>query len=160
MKIILSAVFTLILATFSFADQYQIVDFKTAQRAVEVIKWKPFLVSYCSECDKQAVQVWKVRDALITTDDGKNFSVKIFGKRVYESEKIFDRGKYREPVQYMASKYPTAADEWFVQEIDLAYIYVPIGGTTRTFENLAQFMSLKPLNIQVAAINLPMDVMQ
>lgn len=157
-KLILAIVLTLLLATVSFADQFQVVEYETARRAVEVIKWKPYLASYCSECDKQSVQIWKVKDALITTDDGKYFTVKIFGKRVYESQKIFDRGKYREPVQYMPSKYPTSNDEWFVQEIDLAYVYVPTG--TRTFENLAQFMNLKPLNIQVAAINLPMDVIQ
>lgn len=139
----------------SFADQFQINDFKTCQDAVNIIKRKPYLVSYCSQCDQQSVQVWKVKDALITTDDGENFSVTIIGRRVYESSELFDRGKYREPIKFTFSKAPNPDDLWFTEEIDLAYIYIPLG--SRSFDNLAKFIGLKP-NIQVNTIKLPMDI--
>ena len=142
-------------ATVSFADQFQVNDLKTAQQAVSIIKRKPYLVSFCSQCDKQSVQVWKIKDVFITTEDGKDFRIKIVGRRVYESRKQFDREKYREPIQYAVSTAPSPDDLWFTEEIDLAYVYIPLG--TRNFENLAKFIGLKP-DILVDAINLPMDI--
>ena len=142
-------------ATVSFADQFQVNDLKTSQQAVSIIKRKPYLVSYCSQCDRQSVQVWKVKDVFITTEDGKDFRIKIVGRRVYESRKQFDREKYREPIQYAVSTAPSPDDLWFTEEIDLAYIYIPLG--TRNFDNLAKFIGLKP-DILVDTINLPMDI--
>jgi len=156
---IVKSLFALILifsaTTVLFADQFQNNDLKTCQDAVSIIKRKPYLVSYCSQCDKQSIQVWKVKDALITTENGKYFTVKIVGRRVYESRKQFDREKYREPIQYVLSTASSPDDLWFSEEIDLAYIYIPLG--SRNFDNLAKFLGLKP-NILVETINLPMDI--
>ena len=154
-KILLILLLTFGTATVSFADQFQINDFKTCEAAVNIIKRKPYLVSYCSQCDQQSIQVWKVKDAVITSDDGENFSVTIIGRRVYESLELFDRGKYREPIKFSFAKAPNPDDLWFAEEIDLAYIYIPLG--SRSFDNLAKFIGLKP-NIHVNTIKLQMDV--
>ena len=154
-KILLAFVVTLLMSTFAFADQFQWVKLKTAQDAVKIIKRNPYLISYCSLCDRQSIQVWKVKDALITYQQDDFYSVTVVGKRVYESRQLFDEGEYKEPVRYFNSTAPDPDDLWFVEEIDLAYVYVPFG--SRTFDNLANFLRLSP-SLKVKRINLPMDI--
>lgn len=156
-KLFLALTITLLLSTFALADQLQWISLKTAQDAVKIIKRNPYLIGYCSECDRQSVQVWKVKDALITHQKDNYYSVTIVGKRVYESKNLFDSGGYFEPVQYSVSTAPNPDDLWFVGDIDLAYVYVPLG--SRTFDNLAEFMGYTPA-IRVKRITLPMDISQ
>lgn len=156
-KLIKILFFSLLLCSSVFADQFQILDLKTANEAVKRIPENSILISYCSECNNQTIEIWRVKKALVA-NFGKNndLGVTIVGKRLYESKKTFNSGEYREPIEYNLVTAINPDDLWFVEEgIDLAYVYVPVDG--RVFDNLADRMKLSP-EIKVHQMRLPMSV--
>ncbi len=141
----------------SRADQLAYNSLENSRRAAQAIKPDSILVSYCSRCDDQTVEVWQVQKAVVTaTDERRYFEVQVFGKRLYRSKKKFDRGEYKEPVEYRKFGAHPQGGRWFLQGIDLAYVYVPVsnGG----FRNLARVLDLDA-KIRVEKINLPPDVL-
>lgn len=139
------------------ADQLAYNSLENSRRAVQAIKPDSILVSYCSRCDDQTVEVWQVQKAVVTaTDERRYFEVQVFGKRLFRSKKKFDRGEYKEPVEYRKFGAHPQGGRWFLRGIDLAYVYVPVsnGG----FRNLARVLDLDA-KIRVERINLPPDVL-
>jgi hypothetical protein len=138
------------------ADQFAYNSLDISRRAAQAIKSDSILVSYCSRCDDQRVEVWQVRKAVVTaTDQRKFFEVQVFGKRLFRSKKKFDKGEYKEPVQYRKVGSQAQGSRWFLNGVDLAYIYVPVGNGA--FRNLARVLELEA-KVKVEKINLPTDV--
>jgi hypothetical protein len=139
------------------ADQLAYNSLEVSRRAVQAIKPDSILVSYCSRCDDQTVEVWQVQKAVVTTtEERRHFEVQVFGKRLFRSKKKFNRGDYKEPVEYRKFGAHPQGGRWFLQGIDLAYVYVPVsnGG----FRNLARVLDLEA-KVRVERINLPPDVL-
>jgi hypothetical protein len=139
------------------ADQLAYNSLDISRRAAQEIKPDSILISYCSRCDDQAVEVWQVQKAVVTTtDERRYFEVQVFGKRLYRSKKKFDRGKYKEPVEYRKFHSQPPVGRWFLEGIDLAYVYVP--ESNGGFRNLARVLGLEA-KIRVEKINLPPDLL-
>jgi hypothetical protein len=143
----------LLIAGISRADQLAYNSLDISRRAAQAIKPNTILVSYCSRCDDQVVEVWQVQKAVVTaTDERRYFEVQVFGKRLFRSKKKFDRGQYKEPVEYRKFGAQTQGGRWFLQGIDLAYVYVPVGDGG--FRNLARVLNLEA-KVRVEKISLP-----
>jgi hypothetical protein len=86
-----------------------------------------YLVSYCSQCDHEHVEVWEVRKVVaVAIPDTDYFEMNVFGRIVLRSVETFREGTYREPVAYKAVPPDEAA--WFRRSVDLAYLYSPSNG--------------------------------
>jgi hypothetical protein len=138
------------------ADQLAYNSLENSRRAVDLIQPNSTLVSYCSLCDSQTVEVWQVRKAVVTvTEDRKHYEVQVFGKRLFKSRKKFDKGHYKEPVEYRRVGADVKGGKWFLEPIDLAYVYVPV--EDGSFQNAAMVLGLKA-KTKVDVIRLPADV--
>lgn len=151
------AVATLALtACASIADQLAWNTQEVSAKGARAIKPNSLLVSYCSLCDDQHVEVWRVKKAVVAATEGNGFhEVRVFGKKLSRSVGAFDAGEYAEPVQYQAFP-PEEQEGWFLQGIDLAYVYVPTGDTS--FRCLGKVLGLE-CDVQVESISLPVETL-
>jgi hypothetical protein len=109
------------------ADQLQWNLREDAERAAKAIKPGSVVVSYCSQCDAQTIEVWWAERAVVTTTpENELFEVQVFGKRLMASEEKFDKGKFTGPAT-LTSKNISDKNRWFLEAVDLAYVYVPVG---------------------------------
>ena len=136
------------------ADQLQINSYEVCRRAVAAIKPNSVAVSYCSECDSQYVDVWRVRRAVVVATGKDQYEVAVFGPKLYRSTERFSRGAYYEPVEYRRVYADSENARWFLQSIDLAYFYVPQNGRFRV---LGKQLNL-PAEVAVETIKLPQAV--
>ena len=65
---------------------------------------KPFyMVSYCSLCSEETIEVWEVKEvvtvAIYNTDF---FEMRVFGKRILRSTHTILEGEYQEPIDFEA----------------------------------------------------------
>ncbi|HEX8237608.1 MAG TPA: hypothetical protein VF600_16745 [Abditibacteriaceae bacterium] len=156
-KLAFSVVAVFLIVVVCRADQLAYNSLEVSRRAVQAIKPDSVLVSYCSRCDDEPVEVWQVQKAVVTTtDERRYYEVQVFGKRLFRSKKKFDRGQYKEPVEYRKLGLQTQGSRWFLQGIDLAYVYVPAGNGG--FRNLARVLDLEA-KVRVEKINLPSTVL-
>ena len=126
LKMIMLAIVLVAVATVScLADQLAWNSREACEEAAKSIEHGSILLSYCSLCSNEHVEVWLVKGIrVVPTVTQGLFEVNVFGIRLYRSKEAFRETNYAEPVQYEAV---TAAGpaRWFVTGIDLAYVYVP-----------------------------------
>lgn len=143
-----------------FADQLQWVSKSEAESARERILKDPVLVSYCSCCQKQRVDIWLVRDVVITpTDDKRYYEVRVFSKSLFRSKGEYDEGDDVGPAEYepVKSRFEDKSDLYGLEAVDLAYVYVPEKGST--YACLGRALKLD-CEVPVAAVTLPGKVEQ
>jgi TonB family protein len=130
------------------ADQLAWVSLEDGRRAVAEIEQSRTVVSYCSLCTAEAVEVWQVATATVSPTPTKGYyQVKVSGRRLYRSKSTFDEGGYREPIDYE----PAEGDLWD-EGVDLAYVYVRSGATG--FTSLCRRLRLD-CDIRTEHIKLP-----
>lgn len=108
-------------------DQLQWNDLETCERAAAEIRKAGVLISYCSLAEEPNAQFWLVRDVAIipTTAEGL-WEVIVTGRLL----NAFTRRHFDEKRQRSSGNLHARTDthcHWFVEGVDLAYIYVPIG---------------------------------
>ena len=151
-SIIVAVLLVVVVTLLCFADQLAWNRRPICEDAAEVIRRNPILISYCSCCDDEHVEVWLVKRVVVATTSTEGFfEVNVFGRRLYKSNKAFREKQYLEPVEYEA----VTGDEssrWFLEGIDLAYVYVPTGNGA--FRCLAKIMK-RDCDVNVDMIKLP-----
>lgn len=139
------------------ADQLQWNALSTCEQAVQAIGRESLLISYCSQANEDYIELWFVRRAYIvhTPADGL-FEIRVFAKCLYRSRNAFSPEEF--PVSTAQWSFNKVRDpRWFVEGIDLAYVYVHTGD--RSFQCLGKVLGLECL-IEVETISLPSDVME
>lgn len=157
-KTIMLAIVLVVVATASgLADQLVWNSREACEEAVKSIAQGSILLSYCSLCSNEHVEVWLVKGIIVapTATEGF-FEVNVFGIRLYRSEEAFRETNYAEPVEYEAV---TAAGpaRWFVAGIDLAYVYVPT--SEGAFRCLGKVIE-RECSINVDTISLPHQLLE
>jgi len=129
----------------------------TCEEAAKSIEQGSILLSYCSLCSNEHVEVWLVKGIIVspTVTQGL-FQVNVLGKRLYRSEEAFQESDYSEPVQYEVVKGGGRA-RWFITGIDLAYVYVPT--SDGVFRCLGKVIK-RECSINVDTISLPPELFQ
>lgn len=128
-----SMLLALILAPLtSRADQLAWISSENAEKVVkslqqEILSQRDtpyYMVSYCSMCDGERVEVWEVKEvASVAATVADYFQVHVLGRCVLRSAEAIRKGEYREPIKY--EPVPAKEQTWFLQGVDLAYVYAP-----------------------------------
>jgi hypothetical protein len=157
MKTMTSITLLLLFVCCARADQLQWNSSQITAKAIPAIRPNSVLISYCSEADNVRVELWRVMKVVSTTTPNEDlFGITVFAKRLFVSKETFSRGTYREPVTFMkAVEDPTNtiySDLHILQEIDLAYVYVP--DEKNAFVCLGRKLNLE-CSVLVEKISLP-----
>ena len=139
------------------ADQLQWNSSEITAKARQAIKRNSVLISYCSEADNVHVEIWRVIKTVVTPTSNKDFfEIQVFAKRLFVSKKTFNRGTYKEPVNFIKAvpdpENTVYSDLYILRDIDLAYVYVPHG--ENTFVCLGRNLNLE-CDVSVEKIILP-----
>ncbi len=157
-RIIMLAIVLVAVATAScLADQLAWNSRSTCEEAADSIGRNSILLSYCSLCSNEHVEVWLVKGISVapTAAQGQ-FEVNIFGTRLYRSKETLREGKYSGSVEYEA----VTGEEpvrWFATAIDLAYVYVATG--EGAFRCLGKVIERECI-INVDTISLPHHILE
>ena len=125
--IILAIVLVVVMTVSCLADQLAWNSRGTCEEAVKSIGQGSILVSYCSLCSNEHIEVWLVKGVIVAPTAAQGlFEVNVLGIRLYRSKEAFQESDYSEPVEYEAVTGEEPA-RWFITGIDLAYVYAPTG---------------------------------
>jgi len=141
------------------ADQLAYNSRQVCQEAVKALTPGSFLVSYCSKCNDESVEIWQVSKALVVyTGYDSLYQVDIFCKKLYRSTELITEGRLSDSVQYeeLSAAVSGCEDLYTLEEVDLAYIYV--GSGSNSFQCLGKKLGLK-CDVLVEGIALPQDVL-
>jgi len=155
--IMLAIIVVVVMMVPCFADQLAWNSRGTCEEAAKSIEQGSILVSYCSLCSNEYVEVWLVKGIIVAPTAAQGlFEVNVFGIRLYRSKEAFRENEYSEPVQYEAV---TAAGptRWFITGIDLAYVYVPT--SEGSFRCLGKLID-RECSINVDTISLPHQLLE
>ena len=157
-KTIMLAIVLVAVTTMScLADQLAWNSRGTCEEAAKSIEQGSILVSFCSLCSNEHVEVWLVRGIIVAPTPTQGlFEVNVFGIRLYRSNEAFQEMQYSEPVEYKAVKGQEPA-RWFAAAIDLAYVYVPT--SEGTFRCLGKVIN-RECSINVDTISLPRQLLE
>jgi len=157
-KIVILAIVLVAITTMScFADQLAWNSRGTCEEAVKSIGQGSILLSYCSLCSNDHVEVWLVRGIIVspTVTQGL-FEVNVLGKRLYRSNEAFQESDHSEAVEYQAVTGEEPARR-FITSIDLAYVYV--SASDGSFRALGKVIK-RECSINVDTISLPPKLLQ
>ena len=152
-----AAFLTLSVAWACVGDQLQWNTLCACNAAAKVIAAQPFLISYCSQADNDHVELWLVRDQEIAATSVPGFYEVI----------VSARSLYRSDRMYSSSEFPISDDQWsfgevkdaswFNKGIDLAYVYIHLGGGS--FRCLGRVLGVD-CTVGVEILHLPDDLME
>jgi len=157
-KMTMLAIVLVAVATVSgLADQLAWNSREACEEAAKTISRNSILLSYCSCCDNEHVEVWLVKGIIVAPTVTQGFfQVNVFGIRLYRSKEAFRETQYSEPVEYEAVTGEGPA-RWFVTGIDLAYVYVPT--SKGAFRCLGKVIE-RECSINVDTISLPHQLLE
>lgn len=142
-------------------DQLALLPRTDAERVVKLLQeqirqrhGKPYhLVSYCSLCAPEHVEVWEVKDVVaVAVPDTEAFQIYVFGRCTRRSVDAISEGAYQEPVRYQ--RVPTGRRDWFLRGVDLAYLYAPSGDAL--FQCVGKMFRLE-CEVRVEQIKIPQN---
>ncbi|MEA3239375.1 MAG: hypothetical protein U9Q94_06315 [Candidatus Bipolaricaulota bacterium] len=155
--IMLVIVLVAVMTVSCIADQLAWNSRGTCEEAAKNIKQDSILISYCSLCSNEHVEVWLVKGVIVApTAMHGLFEVNVCGIRLYRSSEAFQENKYSEPVQYEAVTGEGSA-RWSITGIDLAYVYVPT--SSGSFRCLGKLIN-RECSINVDTISLPYQFLE
>lgn len=150
MKILVNLILVFLLNFLSaYGDQLQWISHKEAEKANKYLESGTRIISYCSNCDDQYIEVREIIETTILEPSKGWSEIQVTYKEKYRSEWRFDSGHYREPIEYEESKFP---EDLKIQTLDLAYVYVETDDGV--FSNLGKLLNME-CYIKVEKINLP-----
>lgn len=132
-----------------YGDQLQWLSSEGAKNANEYLKPGTRIISYCSQCDGEYIEVREIVETKVVEPSKGWSEIQITYREKYRSEWSFDSGQYREPIEYEESSFP---EEVKKQTIDLAYVYVET--EEGVFSNLGRLLEME-CEVKVEEINLP-----
>tara|TARA_R110002096_G_scaffold206192_9_gene392379 strand:- start:834 stop:1289 length:456 start_codon:yes stop_codon:yes gene_type:complete len=117
-----------LLSTIStYADQLAYISKADAERAAEHIQDQQLIITYCSLCDNEPVELWHVQETKVAHTGYENyFEVIVKARRILTSARVFNSGEYTEPVELDYVGHPESALEEL--KLDLAYVYTASDG--------------------------------
>jgi len=136
------------------ADQFDYIPRSLATNALNYVPEDSIVISYCSQCDQQRVEIWRVKHAFVSDVQYEDlFQLTLFAKKLFRSKKAINYWDYSNPLKFEKVRGEKSLG---VEGVDLAYIYVrkPDG----SFRVLAKEMNLDPLRCAVEKITLPAAV--
>ncbi len=139
------------------ADQFSLNPRETCTNALSFCPAGSIVVSFCSLCDGEHVEVWQVKEALVSDAQFRDlFELRLFVKKLYRSKEAFTSNHFRAPAHF--EKIRGGEQSLSLEDTDLAYLYVlkPDGA----FHVLAAEMGLTPLDCLVPTITLPRSIMK
>jgi len=157
-KTIMLVIVLVVVTTVScLADQLAWNSRGTCEEAAKRISRDSIVLSYCSNCSNEHVEVWLVKGIIVAPTAAYGlFEVNVFGIRLYTSKEPFREKQYSEPVEYAAA-IGEEPERWFVAGIDLAYVYVPT--SEGAFRCLGKVIE-RECSINVDTISLPHYLLQ
>ena len=139
------------------ADQLAWNSRATCEEAAKSIQQNAILLSYCSLCNNEHVEVWLVKGIIVAPTAVQGlFELSVLGKRLYTSKEVFQGNQHWEPIPYEAFM-KEGSLRWFAAAIDLAYVYVPMD--EGTFRCLGKIIKRKCI-INVNTISLPRQILE
>jgi hypothetical protein len=137
----LVASLTIIAGSPCVGDQLQWNAFRVCEEAARVIGRQPVLVSYCSLADEDHVELWSVSGlGVVDTPVEGLFEVLVLAKPLYRSQHPFSPAEFPVPDDEWAFN-EVRDPEWSAEGIDLAYVYVHVGGNS--FQCLGKALGLE-----------------
>ncbi len=122
-----------------------------------MIARQPLLVSFCSQADEDHVELWLIRDLrAVATPAPRLYEVIVSAERLFRSDPAFSSEELPISEEFWVF-HETEHPNWFAAGIDLAYVYVYVGGGS--FQCLAQVLGLACV-VGVETIHLPDYVMK
>ena len=155
--IMLAIILVVVMPVSCFADQLAWNSRGTCEEAAKSIEQGSILLSYCSLCSNEHVEVWLVKEISVAPTAAQGlFEVSILGRRLYRSKEALREKPYSEPVEYEAvtGEGPT---RWFITGIDLAYVYVPT--SEGTFQCLGKVIDCE-CSVDVDTLSLPHQLLE
>lgn len=148
-----------LLSQVCIADQLSWVSRVDAEAAVAVVQREIkkrnlssepyYMVSYCSQCDPRAIEVWEVKKAVtVAIPDTDYFQMQVFGRCVLRSRERIRGWKYQEPIDFDVVS--SGEGEWFLARTDMAYLYIM--STDGSFHCLGKTLQLD-CKVRVERIN-------
>lgn len=130
------------------ADQLAWNSLQDCETAVNALPSGSILISYCSNCNNEFVEIWQVRKAVVAyTGNEDNYQVNIFSKKLYRSAAPFSSGQFSDSVRYEELSAGSSGCEelYTLEDVDLAYIYVytPATMVQNFYECLGLHLGLK-----------------
>jgi len=158
MKLFFTLVLIILITSLTcLADQLAWNSRNVCEAAAKCIKPNSILISYCSICPSDYVEVWLVKKVVVAaTSEDDLFEVHVFGKRLYRSKEMVSVNQYSEPIEYEAIT-GGESDSWFLEGIDLAYVYVP---TDKALFSCLGKVLKKECETQVNIITLPGHIVE
>jgi len=155
--IMLAIVLVVVMTVSCLADQLAWNSREICEEAAKSIEQGSILLSYCSLCNNEHIEVWLVKGIIVapTATQGL-FEVNVLGIRLYRSNEAFQENNYSEPVEYEAITAEGSA-RWFITGIDLAYVYVSTG--EGSFRCLGKVIK-RECSINLDTISLPHQVLE
>ena len=155
--IMLVIVLVVVVTVSCLADQLAWNARETCEEAAKRISRDSIVLSYCSNCSNEHVEVWLVKGIIVAPTAAYDlFEVNVFGIRLYTSKEPFREKGYSEPVQYEAVT-GHGFSRWFIAGIDLAYVYIPT--SEGTFRCLGKVIERECI-INVDTISLPHQLLE
>jgi len=155
--IMLAIVLVAVTTASCLADQLAWNSRGTCEEASKSIGQGSILLSYCSLCSNEHIEVWLVKGIIVAPTAVQGlFEVNLFGRRLYRSEEAFREEQYSESIRYEAVT-GQGPVRWFVAGIDLAYVYVPT--SKGTFRCLGKVIK-RECSINLDTISLPHQLLK
>lgn len=151
----LATVLVLTWAVSTSADQYAWNSRAVCLKAVGILSEGSLVVSYCSLCENEYLEVWRVKNAFVTATEAEGYyQVVVWAKRLFRSTTPLNSTRSAGSADY--ERLPDGEDSLIVTGVDLAYLYVR--RTNGRFLVLAKELKLKPLECRVKKIRLPDNI--
>jgi hypothetical protein len=134
------------------AEQFDNVPRSVCTNALAYVQPGSIVISYCSQCDREYIEIWKVKDAFAADlQDRDQFQLTLFAKKLFRSKEALAAKELRPGTKFVRAR--GGEKSLVVDGVDLAYIYVkrPDG----SFHVLAMELNLEPLHCAVETITLP-----
>jgi hypothetical protein len=134
------------------AEQFDSVPRQVCINALAYVEPGSIVISYCSQCDREYVEVWRVKDAFaVDVQDRDQFQLTLFAKKLFRSKEALAAKELTAGTKFVRVR--GGEKSLVVGGVDVAYIYVkrPDG----LFHVLAKELNLEPLHCAVETITLP-----
>ncbi|MEW5825527.1 MAG: hypothetical protein AB1778_01740 [Candidatus Bipolaricaulota bacterium] len=138
-------------------DQLQWNSLSVCEAAASSLTAPSLIVSFCSRADRDEVQLWQVSGAQIAATSAPGlFELIVSASVLYTSDSTYSAADFPVPDE-LWTFHPVQEEGAFTVGIDLAYVYVWIGG--RSFRCLGRLLGLD-CSVGVATLRLPPSVVE
>jgi len=153
---LLAVLMAFVLALPCTGDQLQWAPLSVCRAAAKVISRPSLLVSYCSQAEKDGVELWSITDlSVAATPCGGLYELNVTAIPRYRSDRAYSSAEF--PItEWCWSFHEIETGAPYRVGVDLAYVYIHLGGGS--FRCLATVLGLDCI-VAVETLHLPEYVM-